>query len=79
MFLSQLERIEYQASRIAENCDFERVSDRQSLAIKQKSCQLLVGVIEFFNNALSYFGQSFGRILGIEIITNAKKWYQTSY
>jgi hypothetical protein len=60
-FYEQLPRIEYQSARLAENPNFELDLDITRDLMKEKSINLMTGIVEFFDAALLYFNDNFFR------------------
>ena len=58
-FYSQLRRIEYQAARIAENQNFDLNIESTRNLMREKSIELMTGIVKFFDSALLYFGHQF--------------------
>lgn len=58
-FLFQLERIEYQAARVAENPNFDRMSPSKRNFMRERGIHLITAIIKFLDSALAYFSQGF--------------------
>ena len=58
-FYIYLKRIEYQAARIAENPNFDLDSESTRDLMKEKSIDLMIAMVRFFNSALLYFKHDF--------------------
>ena len=59
-FTRQLERIEYEATRVALNPNFDLTGDStQRNLMREKSIDLMTGIIKFFTSALIYFNYNF--------------------
>jgi hypothetical protein len=59
-FFAQLERIQFQADRIAANPNFDVIPDSSSNTVQLKGIDLMTSIINFFNSALLYFSKGFG-------------------
>ena len=61
-FNRQLERIEYQAARVAQNSqntNFDLDQARGRDLRREKSIYLMTAIVKFFNSALLYFNSKF--------------------
>lgn len=58
-FFTQLRRIEYQSARIAGNPNFDLNSKSTRNLMKEKSIDLLTGIVNFFNSALLFYNHNF--------------------
>jgi hypothetical protein len=58
-FYVQLERIEYQASRVAFNRNFDVIPEAARSVIQIKGTNLIAAIIKFLNSALLYFSKGF--------------------
>ena len=58
-FYIQLQRIEYQSARIAENPNFDLNMNLTRNLMREKSIELLTAIVEFFNSALLYYKHNF--------------------
>ena len=56
-FLLYLRRVQFEASLLADNPDYDLVLDTTHL--KEKSTDLISAIIRFFNSALVYFSKDF--------------------
>ncbi len=55
-FLKQLREIEEEATRLLENAAFDKLA--KSTKMQEKSVELMVAMINFFDAALHYFGKA---------------------
>lgn len=63
-FLRRLKSIEYQATRVAQNPNFDLMSDlTQRNLMREKSIDLMTGIVKYFTAALIYFNYSFFGLL----------------
>jgi hypothetical protein len=63
-FMRQLQSIEFQAARVAQNPNFDLASDlTQRNLMREKSIDLMTGIVKFFTAALIYFNHSFFGLL----------------
>ena len=58
-FYLQLQRIEYQAARVAENPNFDKILDHRRNVMKESGVHLLTAIVRFLNFALVSFSEGF--------------------
>jgi hypothetical protein len=58
-FAVHLERIQYQASRIADNQNFDELPEARKKTIRYQGLKLLIEIIKFLNSILTYFNDGF--------------------
>jgi len=58
-FYEQLRRIEFQSARIANNPNFDLNLEATRDLMKEKSIDLMTGIVQFFNSALLYYNHHF--------------------
>jgi hypothetical protein len=58
-FYFHLRRIEYQCARIAENPNFDLGLEITRDLMKEKSIDLMTGIVEFFDSALLFYNSKF--------------------
>lgn len=66
-FLSYLDRIEFQATRIYINCPFDVMSDSGRNLVEEKGVDLMIAIIAFFRSALQYFSLTFPGALPVYV------------
>ena len=72
--------IEYQAARVAENPNFSLNPETTRDLMKEKSVDLMTGIIKFFNSALLCFCRNFfGMLLSsVKLMTNSQSFENNS-
>lgn len=56
-FYDKLERIEFQAARLARNPNLDKMSDSNRNLMREKGVHLITAIVRFLNTALLYFSQ----------------------